>query len=143
MIPGYKISSANEDMDISVIHGYLSRSYWSKDIPLATVQTAMAHSLCFGVFTEAGQQVAFARLITDQATFAYLADVFVLEGHQGKGISKWLIQTILDDSRLQGLRRIILATRDAHSLYEQFGFKTLASPEKFMALHQPNIYKSV
>jgi len=141
MVAGYKISSDPKQMDFSVIHGYLSGSYWAKGIPLLTMQTAINNSFCFGVFTEAGQQVAFARMITDYATSAYLADVFVLPEHRGKGLSKWLIQTIVDDPKLQGLRRMLLATNDAHNLYKQFGFSALASPELFMELHRPDIYQ--
>ncbi len=141
MISGYKVSSDTSDMDVSVIHEYVSRSYWAKNIPLSTMETAMNNSLCFGVFTDAGDQVAFARMITDTATFAYLADVFVLEEHRGKGISKLIMENIMAHPKLQGLRRMALATSDAHGLYEQFGFKALASPESFMELHQPSVYK--
>ncbi|MGJ8647278.1 MAG: GNAT family N-acetyltransferase [Marinomonas colpomeniae] len=141
MISGYRVSSDTNDMDVSVIHEYVSRSYWAKNIPLSTMETAMNNSLCFGVFTDAGDQVAFARMITDTATFAYLADVFVLEEHRGKGISKLIMENIMAHPKLQGLRRMALATSDAHGLYEQFGFKALASPESFMELHQPSVYK--
>jgi len=141
LISGYKISSDISDMDISAIHDYISRSYWAENIPLKTMEKAIKNSLCFGVFTDSGEQVAFARMVTDSATFAYLADVFVLEKHRGKGISKWLMKSIIDNPNLQGIRRMALATSDAHGLYEQFGFKALASPELFMELHQPNVYK--
>ena len=100
MISGYKISSETNDMDVSVIHGYISRSYWAENIPLRTMETAINNSLCFGVFTDSGNQVAFARMITDSATFAYLADVFVLEEHRGKGISKWIMKNIIDHPNL-------------------------------------------
>jgi|TARA_R110001583_G_scaffold126504_1_gene278064 GNAT superfamily N-acetyltransferase len=141
VISGYKISSETNDMDVSVIHGYISRSYWAENIPLRTMETAINNSLCFGVFTDSGNQVAFARMITDSATFAYLADVFVLEEHRGKGISKWIMKNIIDHPNLQGIRRMALATSDAHGLYEEFGFKALNSPESFMELHQPDVYK--
>ena len=141
MVSGYKISSEINDMDISVIHGYISRSYWAKNIPLNVMETAINNSLCFGVFTDSGKQVAFARMVTDSATFAYLADVFVLEEHRGKGISKWIMKNIIEHPKLQGIRRMVLATSDAHGLYEQFGFKALNSPELFMELHQPDVYK--
>ena len=141
MITGYKISSETSDMDISVIHQYISRSYWASNIPLSTMKKAVENSLCFGVFTDSGEQIAFARLITDSATFAYLADVFVLEDHRGKGISKWLMECIVKHPDLQGLRRMALATSDAHGLYKQFGFTPLKSPDTFMELHQPNVYK--
>ena len=127
-------------MDLIIIHDYLSKSYWSKNIPINTVATAIKNSLCFGVFTEQGHQIAFARMITDTATFAYLSDVFVLEDHRGKGISKWLMKEIIEHPNLQGIRRMVLATSDAHGLYQQFGFKALSTPASFMELHQPNIY---
>ena len=141
MISGYKISSETDDMDVSVIHGYISRSYWAKNIPLNTMEKAIKNSLCFGVFTDSGNQVAFARMVTDSATFAYLADVFVLEEHRGKGISKWIMTNIIKHPNLQGIRRMALATSDAHGLYKEFGFKALKSPESFMELHQPDVYK--
>lgn len=141
MIAGYQISSQLEDMNLSVIHGYISTSYWAKNIPIETLKTALNNSLCFGVFTHSGEQVAFARMITDSATFAYLADVFVLPEHRGKGLSKWLMAEIINHPNLQGIRRMVLATRDAHELYKQFGFKALASPEIFMEINQPDIYR--
>ncbi len=137
---GYVISTDKEKFDVSAIHGYLTRSYWSPGIPTAVIERAIAGSLCFGLFTQNGEQVGFARMITDRATFAYLADVYVLEEHCGKGLAKWMMETIMAHPSLQGLRRIMLATRDAHRLYEQFGFKPLARPEAFMEFHKPNIY---
>ena len=141
MILGYTTSSDVKDMDLNVIHSFISNSYWAKDISLNTMQKAINNSLCFGVFSDSGQQVAFARMVTDSATFAYLADVFVLPEHRGKGLSKWLMQIIIEHPDLQGLRRMALATNDAHSLYAQFGFKSLGSPESFMELHRPDVYK--
>ncbi|MEO9654911.1 GNAT family N-acetyltransferase [Marinomonas sp.] len=138
---GYTTSSNLKDMDLDVIHGFISHSYWAKGIPLKTMEKAINNSLCFGIFTDNGDQVAFARMITDSATFAYLADVFVLKEHQGKGLSKLLMQSIVEHPDLQGIRRIALATSDAHGLYAQFGFKALSSPENFMELHQPDVYK--
>ncbi|WP_299494311.1 GNAT family N-acetyltransferase [uncultured Shewanella sp.] len=137
---GYRISTQFSEMDLSVIHEYIASSYWAENIPQATMQKAMENSLCFGVFTVLGEQIGFARMVTDRATFAYLADVFILENHRGKGLSKWLMQHILDHPQLQGLRRMALATRDAHGLYKQFGFHSLKSPDTFMELHQPNVY---
>ena len=127
-------------MDISLIHGFISNSYWAKDIPFETLERAVRHSLSFGVFTQSNDQIAFARMVTDYATTAYLADVFVLEGYRGKGISKWLMKEIMEHPKLQGLRRITLATRDAHGLYEEFGFRPLAKPEIFMELWNPDVY---
>jgi N-acetylglutamate synthase-like GNAT family acetyltransferase len=137
---GYVISTDKEKLDVAAIHAYLTRSYWSPGIPKAVVERAIEGALCFGVYTEAGQQVGFARAITDRATFAYLADVYVLEEHRGRGLGKWLLEAILAHPALQGLRRILLATRDAHGLYEQFGFKPLVRPESFMEIHRPNTY---
>ena len=130
-------------MDIAVIHGYLSQeSYWAPGVPLAVVQKSIENSLCFGVFdNETGQQIGFARMITDRATFAYLADVFILPNYRGQGLSKWLMTCILSHPDLQGLRRIILATRDAHGLYAQFGFGPLGRPERWMDIHNPDVYK--
>ena len=141
LISGYKASSDIKDMDLTVIHAFISNSYWAKGIPLNTMEKAINNSLCFGIFTDSGNQVAFARMITDAATFAYLADVFVSKEHRGKGLSKWLMKIIIEHPNLQGIRRMALATNDAHRLYEQFGFKALNSPESFMELHQPDVYK--
>ncbi len=128
-------------MDLSVIHSFISRSYWASGIPVDIMSRAIENSLCFGIFLNTGEQVGFARMITDKATFAYLADVFVLEEHQGKGLSKWLMKTIIEHPALQGLRRMALATRDAHALYEQFGFRALANPQTFMELWVPDVYE--
>ena len=140
MVQGYKISSITKEMNVAVIHQYITRSYWASNIPLATMKKAIINSLCFGIFTNENQQVAFARMVTDRATFAYLADVFVLEEHQGKGLSKWLMTTILAHPDLQGIRRMTLATSDAHGLYQQFGFKALANPQNAMELHNAAVY---
>ncbi len=141
MINGYRISDTNEDMDVEAIHKYLSQSYWASNIPVEVLRRSIKNSLCFGVFLESGEQVGFARTVTDKATFAYLADVFVLEQHRGKGLSRWLMNEIIQHPQLQGLRRMVLATRDAHGLYEKFGFKSLALPDTFMELHNPSVYK--
>lgn len=127
-------------LDIAFIHSYLTRSYWSEGISRDIVERGIANSLCFGVY-ESDQQVGFARVITDYATFAYLADVFIIESHRGKGLSKFLMECIINDPRLQGFRRWILGTRDAHGLYAQYGFKPLAKPERFMEVHDPHVYK--
>jgi len=141
LVSGYRTSSDIKNMDLTVIHAFISKSYWAKGIPLNTMENAINNSLCFGVFTDSGSQVAFARMVTDSATFAYLADVFVLKEHRGKGLSKWLMQIIIEHPNLQGIRRMVLATSDAHNLYEQFGFKPLSSPKLFMELHQADVYK--
>ncbi len=127
-------------LNIDFIHSYLTRSYWSEGISREIVERGIANSLCFGVY-EGDQQVGFARVITDYATFAYLADVFIIESHRGNGLSKFLMECIINDSRLQGLRRWVLGTRDAHDLYAQYGFKPLAKPERFMEIHHPDVYK--
>ncbi|WP_423149221.1 GNAT family N-acetyltransferase [Rubrolithibacter danxiaensis] len=134
------ISADKTKLDLSVIHDYLSQdSYWAKGIPLHIVERAIDNSLCFGVY-EADKQVGFARVITDCATFAYLADVFILPEYRGKGLSKQLVQYIKSYPDLQGLRRWMLATVDAHGLYEQYGFKVISTPERFMEIKNPNIY---
>jgi ribosomal protein S18 acetylase RimI-like enzyme len=135
----YWLSSDLARMDVDVIHDYLSREYWSKGIPRGVVERSMQNSLCFGVFHGA-EQVGFARVITDFATFAYIADVFVLEQHRGRGLAKWLMQFVMKHPRLQGLRRWALATRDAHGLYEKMGFKL--NPDRWMEIVVPNVYKS-
>ena len=135
----YTISTDPDRLDVPAIHAYLTRSYWSPGIPCATVERALAHSLAFGLF-HGDRQVGFARVVTDRATFAYLADVYVLEDHRGKGLSKWLIETVLGHAELQGLRRFLLATRDAHDLYARFGFRPLANPSRMMEIHDPDVY---
>jgi GNAT superfamily N-acetyltransferase len=135
----FVISTDPARLDLAGIHGFLTTSYWAKGIPLATVQAAIAHSLPFGIY-EGERQVGFARVISDTATFAYLADVFVLEGWRGQGLSKWLLTCILAHPDLQGLRRWLLATRDAHGLYRQAGFQPLPAPNRWMEIHDPDIY---
>lgn len=142
MLTDYRISSNKSEMDIKAIHSYLTSSYWSANIPIETVETAVQNSLCFGLFIQE-QQVGFARLITDSATFAYLCDVYILEEHRGQGLSKLLMAEITQHPQLQGLRRMVLATRDAHSLYAQFGFTPLSNPPSFMELWQPDVYRNV
>lgn len=135
---GFLISTDNSLLDIDVIHQYLGReSYWAKGITKEKVQRSIDNSMCFSIYHEK-KQIGFARVITDKATFAYLADVFVLNAYRGQGLSKWLIQTILAHPDLQGLRRWVLATADAHGLYKQFGFEPLAIPDRWMNLFTPN-----
>lgn len=137
---GYTVSTDRNRLDIDMVHGFLSQSYWAKGIPRATVIRSIEGSLCFGLYV--GEiQIGFARMITDGATFAYLADVFVLEEHRGRGLSKWLMQVIMEHPDLQGLRRMMLATRDAHGLYRKFGFTNLTFPERWMQIHHPDIYQ--
>lgn len=129
----YEVSSDPARLDLDTIHAYLSRSYWSPGIPRSVVQRAMEHSICFGVY-HLREQVGFARVVTDRATFAYLADVFILEAHRGRGLSKKLMASVMAHPDLQGLRRFMLATRDAHGLYRQFGFTDLANPSRIMEI---------
>ncbi|NRD71720.1 GNAT family N-acetyltransferase [Shewanella sp. VB17] len=136
----YRISKDLGEMDIDVIHGFICQSYWAKNMPKSVLQKALAHSLCFGVFTDANEQVGFARMITDRATYAYLADVFILDEYRGLGLSKMLMTDIISHPDLQGLRRMVLATRDAHGLYAQFGFKAVPNPEVLMQVWQPDVY---
>ena len=133
---GYELT---ETADPVAAHAYLSRSYWSPGIPLATVEQAIANSLCVAVL-HAGEQVAMARLLTDYATHAYLADVYVLEEHRGKGLAKAMLAHLQERPDLQGLRRWMLFTRDAHALYEQFGWVGTQHPERLMLRENPDIY---
>lgn len=135
----YEIKNDPARMDVPAIHAFLSQTYWSPDIPMAVVQRAIANSLCFGVFS-GNEQVGFARVITDKATFAYLADVYILEAHRGKGLSRRIMEQVIAHPDLQGLRRMLLATRNAHALYAQYGFKPLAAPDRMMEVHRPNAY---
>jgi len=139
----YLISTDPSLLHVDVIHHYLSKeSYWAKYIPRAVVERSIDNSLCFGL-CEKDKQIGFARVVTDKATFAYLADVFILEEHRGKGLAKWLMDTIQAHPELQGLRRWMLGTRDAHSLYEQFGWTVLDEDtrKRFMQRHFKDVYQ--
>jgi N-acetylglutamate synthase-like GNAT family acetyltransferase len=136
----FSISTDKSKLDIQVIHDFLSKSYWAENIPAETVRQSIEGSLCFGVYDE-NKQVGFARIITDKATFAYLADVFIIDEYRGRGLSKWLMEVIMNLPELQGLRRMMLATRDAHGLYKQFGFTPLTHTDRWMQIHKPDIYK--
>ena len=137
----YEITTDPTRFDIDAIHAFLSRSYWSPGVPKAIVERAIAHSLCFGVL-HGKEQVGFARVITDRATFAYLADVYVLEAHRGKGLSRRLMEAVMHHADLQGLRRMLLVTRDAHGLYAGYGFKPLAVPDRMMEIHRPDLHEA-
>jgi GNAT superfamily N-acetyltransferase len=137
----YEISTDPGRLDTALIHGFLRTSYWARNIPREVVEKSLAHSLCFGAYCD-GAQVGFARAVTDFATFAYIADVFVVPEHRGRGVSKLLMKEILAHPELQGLRRIVLATHDAHGLYARFGFQPLARPENFLSIHRPDIYEA-
>ncbi len=139
----FMISTDPALLNVDVIHGYLSnQSYWAQNVPKEIVQKSITNSLCFGLYFK-GKQVGFARLVTDKATFAYLADVFILKEYQGKGLSKWLMEIIQSHPELQGLRRWMLGTRDAHGLYEQFGWTVLDedSRKRFMQRHFKDVYQ--
>lgn len=135
----YLISTNKALLDFGVIHGFLSRSYWSPGISPDIVKRAAENSVTFGVY-HGNRQVGYARVISDLTTFAYLADVFIVEEERGRGLSKWLVQTILQAPVLQGLRRWMLATKDAHGLYVQQGFIPLEDPTIFMQISKPDIY---
>ena len=129
-------------MDIDVIHSFLTRSYWAEGISKEIIRRSIEGALCFGVF-ENEKQVGFARMITDRATFAYLADVFIIDEYRGLGLSKWLMEVIMSYPDLQGLRRMMLATRDAHELYKKFGFTLLNNVDRWMHIHNPDVYKVI
>jgi len=160
----FLISTSRERLSLDVVHGFLTNCYWAKGIPRDVVAWSIEHSLCFGIYDEsppfdsaqgrllarearpfdgaegnhgAPAQVGFARVVSDFATVAYLGDVFVLESHRGRGLSKWLMECVVGHPALQDLRRWILLTRDAHGLYSQFGFTPVKSPERYMELHRP------
>jgi len=135
----FLISTDHSRLDIDAIHAYLTRSYWAAGIPRDVVERSIRGSLCFGLFAGTAQ-IGFARVITDCATFAYLADVYVLEDYRGRGLAKWLMSVVVSHPDLQGLRRFMLATRDAHGLYEQYGFKRLESTAWHMEIARPDLY---
>lgn len=143
-IPGYAISTDPRHLDLDALHRYLAgEAYWSRGIPRGVLEKAVAHSLSFGLYRgeAGGEQVGFARVVTDRASFAWLCDVFVLEAHRGKGLSKWLMETVMAHPDLQGLRTFMLATRDAHGLYARFGFAPLQDPSVWMAIRvRPRSY---
>ncbi len=137
-----RVTTDKSELDIALIHGFLSeQSSWARGISRPLVERAIEHSLCFGGFVE-GRQIAFARVITDSATFANLVDVFVLPSHRGRGHSKALMAAVLSHPQLQGLRRFTLATGDAHGLYARFGFSSPARPQSLMERYFPDIYQN-
>jgi len=137
----YRISTDPARLDIPAIHSYLSRSYWAEKIQQDIVKKSMSGSLCFGLF-DGDRQIGLARVITDRATFAYLCDVYVLEEFRGKGLGTWLIEVVLRHPDLEGLRRFSLVTRDAHRLYEKFGFSVTQHPERHMEILRRDVYKA-
>jgi GNAT superfamily N-acetyltransferase len=140
---GYLISDDPALLDVDAIHAYLSRSYWAEGIPRDVVARSVANSLCLGIYTSAPArlQVGLVRVISDYTTFAYLCDVYVLEAHRGRGLSKAAMQAYATHPRLQRLRRHQLVTADAHGLYTQFGFHVVAQPERHMEKRDADVYK--
>lgn len=140
MMEGYDISLDPARLRLDLIHGFIGQSYWASGMPRETMARAIANSLCVGAY-RGGDQVGFARVVTDRATFAYLADVFVLPEHGGKGLAKAMVQALHDHPELQGLRRWMLATSDAHGVYAALGWQPIAQPELFMQRHDPDVYR--
>jgi GNAT superfamily N-acetyltransferase len=140
--PGYSLRIGAASMDIELVHSVLAGSYWAAGIPRELVKKSLGNSLCIGLFDNSGVQVAFARAVTDEATFAYLADIFVVESLRGSGLGKNLVAALLAQPELQGLRRIMLATRDAHALYAKYGFTDLDDPEIFMQQVNRRVYQT-
>lgn len=137
----FTISTDKSKLDLTVIHDYLANeSYWSKNIPKERIRKSIANALCFGIYYK-GNQIGYAKVVSDFSTMAYLGDVFVLEDYRGQGLSKWLMETIMSHPELTGLRRWILLTSDAHELYKKFGWQPIASPEKWMEIHRPDIFR--
>jgi GNAT superfamily N-acetyltransferase len=135
----FSITCDPDKQDLDAIHGFISQSYWAKGIPRETVRKSLDGSLCFALLHR-NKQIGFARVISDFATVAYLGDVFVLEEYRRQGLSKWLMECVSSHPDLQGLRRWLLATSDAHGLYEEFGFTALSKPHLFMERHNPSVY---
>jgi GNAT superfamily N-acetyltransferase len=135
----YEVDTDRARLELDVIHGFLAQSHWAKGVPLAVVERSIAHSFAFGLYRE-GCQIGFARVVTDHATVAYLADVFVLPEERGKGLGRWLVETVLRHPDLQGLRRWLLGTRDAQGLYEQCGFRVPPPPFAFMERLDAGVY---
>ena len=135
----YEIDADKARLDRDLVHDFLAGSHWAKGLPRAVLERALEHSLAFGLY-RGGRQVGFARVVTDHATFAYLADVFVVAAERGQGLGRWLVESILTHPELQGLRRWLLGTRNAHGLYRRCGFSEPAPPFAFLERHDPLIY---
>ena len=139
---GFEVSDDRDRLDLDAVHAYLSRSYWSPGVPRDVVERAAAGSLPFGLYDPDGAQVGYARVTSDRATFAYLADVYVLESLQGRGLGRWLMECVLAHPDLQGLRRWLLTTQDAHTFYERLGFERCPFPERFMTIDHADLYRT-
>ena len=135
----FEISTDPERVDVDVVHDFLTKSYWAQGIPMETVRRSIENSICFGIY-HGRQQIGFARIVSDRATFAYLADVFVLPEYRGRGLSRWMMECIVGHPDLQGLRRWMLATRDAHGLYAHYGFTVMKQQDRWMERHCTDIY---
>ncbi|MEO8505093.1 MAG: GNAT family N-acetyltransferase [Acidobacteriota bacterium] len=138
----YEVSFERSRLDLDVIHAFLSAAYWSAGIPRQVVERAIAGSLAVGCYAPSGAQVGFARLITDHATFGYLADVFVLPEHRGQRLGQRMTRAILDLPEVVGMRRLMLATRDAHSVYAAVGFEQVTDAKPFMQILRRDLYRS-
>jgi GNAT superfamily N-acetyltransferase len=138
---GYLISDDPARLDVDAAHAYLTKSYWARGIPREVVARSLANSLCLGIYAPTGEHVGLVRVISDYATFAYLCDVYVLEPHRGRGLSKAALRLLMTHPRLQGLRRFQLITDDAHGLYTQFGFRVVEHPERHMEKREPDVYR--
>jgi GNAT superfamily N-acetyltransferase len=135
----YEIDTEKTRLDLGFVHGFLVRSHWAKGIPMAVLERAIAQSRAYGLYRD-GRQVGFARVVTDHATFAYLADVFVVTSERGRGLGRWLVETIIAEPNLQGLRRWLLGTRDAHALYRRCGFGEPPAPFSFLERLDRDVY---
>jgi GNAT superfamily N-acetyltransferase len=135
----YTVSTDRSRIDVRAVHAFLSQSYWSPGVTEAIVRRGIAGAICFGI-NHGTEQVGFARVITDRATYAYLSDVYVLEAHRGRGLAKWMMEVIMGHPALQGLRRFSLSTRDAHGLYRQYGFEVVGYPDRQMEILRREIY---
>lgn len=136
----YTLSDDPARIDAVAVHAYLVRSHWAAGIPLELVRRSIAGSLCVGVYHPVAGQVGFARVVTDRATFAYLCDVYVLEAHRRRGLGKWMVEALVTHPDLQGLRRFVLQTKDAHDIYRPFGFAAPPHPERQMEIARPGLY---
>jgi N-acetylglutamate synthase-like GNAT family acetyltransferase len=139
---GFEIDTDATRLDVGYVHAFLTEAYWSQGIPRETVERAIAGSLPFGLYAPGGAPAGFARVVSDRATFAYLADVFVDRVHRGRGLGLWLVETVLAHPELQGLRRWALATADAHALYARFGFGAPSQPERQLFIERPGVYNA-
>jgi GNAT superfamily N-acetyltransferase len=135
---GYRISDAPGDLDRDVIHAWLSRTYWTHDLPRDVLDRAIEGSLCFGILDPAGRQAGFCRVVSDMATFAWVCDVFVAEEQRGHGLATWMMEVVAAHPRLQGLRRWLLATRDAHELYRKTGYAPLTAEQSDRMMTRPS-----